>query len=305
MPHPSLLLDSTILRGFYYGVLTIDEATLKPQTISYAEDWMPIQQRLLIRAMEVLTGHGALTRRYRDFQSASKTAETPDVWDIAMDHLGCWGNATEQMTIPIRRKKRGLLIIANHPFGVTDGVTLAWIASRLDPDFRVIANGVLRQEPSLNPNILPIEFQPGRQATKLNVKTRQQSIQTLKSDGVVALFPAGGVSWSKKRGAPVEDDAWKPLVGRLVKASRCDVLPIRFEGSNSKLFQQASRTALTLRLGLYMYEIKRRLDQPIFFELMPIIECEQIPDISDQALADWLRNQLLFGSGINSSSPGT
>ena len=108
---------------------------------------MPIQQRLVIRAMEVLTGRGALTRRYRDFQSASKTAETPDVWDIAMDHLGCRGNATEQMTIPIRRKKRGLLIIANHPFGVTDGVTLARIASRLDPDFRVIANGVLRQEP--------------------------------------------------------------------------------------------------------------------------------------------------------------
>ena len=266
---------------------------------------MPGPQRLLIKTMEALTGRGRLMRRYRKFQSVSTTFQTPDVWDVAMDHLGCRGFATEHMQIPERRPGQGLLLIANHPFGVADGVTLAWIASRIDPDFRVIANGVLRQEPSLNPNILPIEFQPGRQATKLNVETRRQSIETLKNGGVVALFPAGGVSWSQKPGAPVEDDPWKPLVGRLIKASGCDVLPIRFEGANSNLFQKASRTALTLRLGLYMHEVKRRLDQPISFELLPIIEHNAIPDIPEQALANWLRNQLLSGSGINSSSPGT
>ena len=239
----------------------------------------------MIKTMEALTGRGLLMRRYRAFQSASTIFQSPDVWDVAMDHLGCRGPATEHITIPDRRKSHCLLLIANHPFGVTDGVSLAWIASRLDPDFRVIANSVLRQEPSLNPNILPIEFQPGRQSTKLNVETRRQSIQTLQNGGIVALFPAGGVSWSQKRGAPVEDDTWKPLVGRIVKASGCDVLPIRFDGSNSKLFQQALRTALTLRLGLYIHEIKKRLDQPIHFELMPIIKNEHIPDIPEQALA--------------------
>jgi putative hemolysin len=278
---------------------------VKSQPISYAEDWMPIQQRLLIKTMETLTGRGRLMRRYRAFQSASSPFQTPEVWDMAMDHLGCRGPSTEQIEIPRRRTNQGLLLIANHPFGVTDGVTLAWIASRLDPNFRVIANGVLRQEPSLNPNILPVEFQPGRHATKINVETRRQAIQILKSGGVVALFPAGAVSWSQQRGAPVEDDTWKPLVGRLVKASGCDVLPIRFYGSNSKLFQHASRTALTLRLGLYMHEIKRRLDQPIQFEIMPIIEHQEIPNVPEQALAQWLRNQLFSGNGINSLSPGT
>lgn len=185
--------------------------------------------------MEALTGSGRLIRCYRAFQSTSTIFQTPDVWDAAMDHLGCRGPATEHIKIPDRRKNHGLLLIANHPFSVTDGTNLAWIASRLDPDFRVIANGVLRQEPSLNPNILPIEFQPGRQATKLNIETRRQSIQTLQYGGVVAPFPASGVSWSQKRGAPVEDDPWKPLVGRLVKASGCDLLPIRFDGSNSTL----------------------------------------------------------------------
>ena len=122
---------------------------------------------------------------------------------------------------------------------------------------------------------------------------------------MVALFPAGSVCWSHQRGAPVEADARKPLVERLVKASGCDILFIRFGGSNSKLFQQASKTALNLRLGSYLHEIKYRLDQPIQFAIMPIIEHEEIPDITERALAHWLRNQLFSGNGINSLSPGT
>jgi hypothetical protein len=34
-----------------------------------------------------------------------------------------------------------------------------------------------------------------------------------------------------------------------------------------------------------MHEIKKRLDQPIHFELIPIIKNEHIPDIPEQALA--------------------
>ena len=137
---------------------------------------MPIQQRLLIKTKETLTGRGRLIRRYRAFQSASSPLQTPKVWDIAMDHLGCRGPSTEQIEIPRRRTNQGLLLIANHPFGVTDGVTLAWIASRLDPNFRAIANGVLRNRPSLTPNIFTVEFQPSRQATKIHVETRRQAV---------------------------------------------------------------------------------------------------------------------------------
>jgi hypothetical protein len=76
----------------------------------------------------------------------------------------------------------------------------------------------------------------------------------------------------------------KPLAGRLAKASGCDTLPINLTGQ-TKLFQQASRTAFTLRLSLYMLEIKKRLDQPIHFEFMPIIEDGHIPNIPEQVLA--------------------
>ena len=266
---------------------------MKAKVISYAEDWMPLPQRSLIKTMEFFSGRGHLTKRYRKFQSTSNQFIGQDAWDLALDHLGVRGNSTETLVVPKRRSGKGLLLVANHPFGILDGVTLAWIASRIDPNFRVIANRVLRQEPSLNPNILPIEFRPGREATKLNVDTRRKAIEILRSGGVLALFPAGAVSWSPEAGVAARDDIWKPLVGRLIKASSTDVLPIRFNGANSKLFQQASRISLTLRLGLYMHEVFRRIDNPIDFILAPAVPFEEIPDLPDQELANWLRNQVI------------
>lgn len=254
---------------------------------------MPLHQRWLIKAMETVSGRGQLVTRYRQFQRASTTVHGIDIWDVALDHLGARGPATDSLCLPPRRPGKGLLLVANHPFGVADGVTLAWIASRIDPEFKVIANGVLCQEPALNHNILPIEFQPSRAATKLNVETRRQAIQTLKSGGVVALFPAGAVSWSPEKGQPVRDDIWKPLVGRLIRSAQPDVLPICFQGANSALFQRASRTALTFRLGLYLYEIRKRLDCPIEFTVQAPIEFEAIPDLPEQALATWLRQQVI------------
>ena len=51
-----------------------------------------------------------------------------------------------------------MIIAANHPFGVTDGVFLSWFASTFDDNFRVMAHGVLQKEPTLAENILPIDF---------------------------------------------------------------------------------------------------------------------------------------------------
>lgn len=86
---------------------------------------MPIQQRLLIKTMKTLTGRGRLIRRYRTFQIISSAFQTPEIWDMAMDHLGYRRPSTEQIEIPRQRTNQGLLLIANHPFGVTDRVTLA------------------------------------------------------------------------------------------------------------------------------------------------------------------------------------
>lgn len=266
------------------------ELEQKVPLLSYANQSMPLHHRWAIRSMEQVTGRGSLRRRYRRYQRESRLL--PDgspQWDLAVETLGVYDVQSPHFVLPKRREGRGLLLIANHPYGILDGILLAWLASRFDEDFRVISIGVLCAEPRLNPNILPISFDSGREADRINIKTRRQAINHLKSGNVVAIFPAGAVSWARHRHMPVEDGDWKPMAGKLIRASGCDVLPVRFHGANSNLYQFFSRHMMSIRPGLYLRELKKLLDRPIDFSVGEVILNEDLPELADHDLARYLR----------------
>ena len=258
--------------------------------ITYAEPWLPFHQRVLIHFVELLSARLALEKRYKKFTSLSHNKKGTDLWKHALNSMGI--KAPKLKPIPIRDETRGLIIAANHPFGVADGVFLSWFASTIDIDFKVIANGVLQQEPLLANNILPIQFSNRNNAMRENVYTRKVAIETLKKGGVVAIFPAGAVAWSRKKGMPVIEEDWKPMLGRLINYSNCDVIITKFEGQNSKIFQIASRINQAFRQSLYLYEIKKSLDKPMKFKVLKYIRNEAVPKLDDKSLSLHLQAQL-------------
>jgi len=262
----------------------------EPVPITYADPSMPRLHRAVIKTVEKVTGRGALTRRYKRYLAAGGHLSGPAAWDLAIRQLGVEFNA--DVLPQVKRADRGLLLIANHPFGVIDGFVLSWICSRIDPGFKVISNGVLLQEPSLKENLLPISFNGNREANRINVNTRRQAIEHLQQNGVVGIFPAGAVSWSQRPRAPVRDEDWKPMTGKLIQASGCDVLPIRFYGKNSLPFQIASRHSPVLRLGLLLNEVRNKLDSWIDVDVGKRIDYEALPDLEPAQLAHHLRRRM-------------
>ena len=59
------------------------------------------------------------------------------------------------------------------------------------------------------------------------------------------------------------DPGWRSFTARLVAKSEATVLPIFFEGHNSRFFQIASRLHATLRTALFIREFKARVDEPV------------------------------------------
>ena len=258
--------------------------------ITYAESWLPIHHKFFIHTVELLSARIALEKRYKNFISNSKNKTGTKLWKHALTSMGI---KTPDLTpVPKREKGKGLIIAANHPFGVTDGVFLSWFASTFDDNFRVIAHGVLQKEPTLADNILPIDFSNKKNAMRDNVITRQTAIQILKNGGVIAIFPAGGVAWARKKGLPVEEDDWKPMLGRLINDSKCDVLITKFGGQNSSAFQFASRIHQTFKQSLYLYEIKKRLDKPIEFKILKYLKNETLPKLDDKSLSLFLQSKV-------------
>ncbi len=262
-------------------------AAQAPAQISYASPDMPVLHRAIIQTLERLTGKGQLSRRYQEYRTEGAGRVGPYAWDLALDKLGVTLSYSDQNLQ--KRPSKGLLMIANHPFGVVDGIILSWLASRLDPDFKVISIDALLAEPTLAKNLLPIDFSGTPEAGRANVQTKRAAIETLKQGGVVGIFPAGGVSRLHKYGQPVRDDTWKPLTGKLIRASGCDVLPIRFHGRNSRAFQLASRHSQVLRYALYLNEARNKLDKPLSLEIGKRLSNEALPDLDPEQLTRYLR----------------
>ena len=169
---------------------------------------------------------------------------------------------------------------------------LSWLASRYDSNFRVIAHGILQKEPSLAPNILPIDFSNNKNAMRNNVNIRKEAINILNKNGVIAIFPAGAVAWSRKKGEPVKEESWKPMFGKLLNSSSADLLLIKFKGSNSNIFQTASRINQTMKQSLYLYEIKKSLDKYIDLQICEFIQNKSLPNLNDKDLALFLQSKI-------------
>ena len=70
--------------------------------------------------MELLSARIALEKRYKNFITNSKNKTGTELWKHALNSMGI--KTPKLAPIPKRKKGQGLIIAANHPFAVTDGL---------------------------------------------------------------------------------------------------------------------------------------------------------------------------------------
>lgn len=148
-----------------------------------------------------------------------------------------------------------MVILANHPFGIVDGMVLCDIAAKMRGDFRILINSVLCQDADLVPHFLPVDFENTKRATKTNIRSKQLALDALSQNIPLLVFPSGMVSTASKLGfGQVKDSPWTTFAAKLVRQSKATVLPIHFHGRNSRKFHVASHIAEPLRMGMLMHE---------------------------------------------------
>jgi putative hemolysin len=83
-----------------------------------------------------------------------------------------------------------LIVIANHPYGILDGLMMGHILSQTRGDFRILAHQVFRKAEDLNRIILPISFDETKEALALNIETRKAGAPTWAMAARSAFSPA-------------------------------------------------------------------------------------------------------------------
>lgn len=228
--------------------------------MSYAHSARTRGGRALIRAMENATGRLDLIRRANGYQD--EVAAGRDFWEVLVRRYGLSldlaGGSLDSLP-----GEGPLIVIANHPYGILDGLMLGHILSVVRGDFRILAHQVFRKAPELDRVILPVSFDGTKEAVRQNLVTRHAALSCLGAGGCIGVFPGGTVSTAARPFSRPLDPGWRSFTARMVAKSGATVVPVYFEGSNSRLFQLASHLHYTLRMGLLMKEFRKRLDRPV------------------------------------------
>ena len=257
--------------------------------ISYAYSAQTKGGRAFIRTLENVTGRLNLIRRAAGYQDA--VARGDDFWQVMVERYGLSLDVIVGSLANIP-SEGPLVVVSNHPYGILDGLMMGHILSvTRNRNFRILANSVFRKAQDLDRVILPISFDENRDAVQENIETRKTALRYLAEGGAIGVFPGGTVSTSARPFSAPLDPAWRSFTAKMISKSGAQVVPIFFEGANSRLFQVASHLHVTLRMALLINEFKRRTDEPVRVVIGTPIEPDELRKYrSDQkAMMDFLR----------------
>ena len=129
--------------------------------ISYAFSAETKSGRAMIRLMENTTGRLRLIRRAEGYEH--EVAAGRDFWQVMVERYGLSLDVIGGSLTSIPRDGP-LILIANHPYGILDGLMMGHILSATRGDFRILANSVFRKAEDLNRIVLPISFDETKDA---------------------------------------------------------------------------------------------------------------------------------------------
>lgn len=276
-------------------------------TLTYAAPDDPLLKTLLIRGIEMLSGGHRLQSMYaaaiaESDAARSDAARSDTFWSAALRHLGVQlsvRSSAEQADGSLIPPDGPVLVVANHPYGIVDGLALCHLVSQSRKDFRILINGVLCRDDQFANHFLPVDFSGTRTAARTNMRSMREALSTLQGGGVLAMFPAGGIATSERPFGPVTDLPWKPFAAHLVEKTDAQVVPVHFEGRNSRLFQVASAMSQTLRLSLIIREVIRMCGEELAVRVGAPLSNTDLVAIGDRsALTQYLHHQT-FALGEN------
>lgn len=193
-----------------------------PRHYKYIPKW-------LIRRVERIIRQDGLNKILNDIGN-KKGVEAAD---IALDDLNIKLKAKGEENIPGEGR---FIFASNHPLGGLDGMALiSLIGHRYDGDIKFIVNDLLMAVKPFDNIFMPVN-KHGRQSRAYAQDIEEQ----YQSDRQMITFPAGLCSRRLKRGV-IGDLEWKKFVVTHAVSSKRDIIPVYFEGQNSKFFYRMAR----------------------------------------------------------------
>ena len=155
------------------------------------------------------------------------------------------------------------MFVCNHPLGGADVVSVASVVGKHYPEgLKIPANDFLMLLTGIKDMLIPVN-KVGGQSRDLSDKINE----AYASSSQLMFFPAGKVS-RKKNGVIAEEEWTKTFVAKSIEYKR-DIVPIRIDAKNSKLFYFIAKTRAKLgikfniEMALLVRELRKQMNKTI------------------------------------------
>ena len=224
------------------------------------------------------------------------------LFDGAADYQGCEfaDHLLENMNITIDvapeqleniPKEGGFVLVSNHPFGGIEGVMLLSAIAKVRPDFKVMANFILSHIPNLKECFFAVNPFEKNPEWKSSVGGIKGAIQHIAAGNGLGVFPAGEVSRYHGHDYP-EDLPWSTSIARIIKNAGVPVIPVFWEGRNSKLFYAVDKIHSMLGTARLTKELINKHDTCFNLQIgKPILTSEVAQYENPKELAAYLRSR--------------
>ncbi|WP_204318682.1 1-acyl-sn-glycerol-3-phosphate acyltransferase [Pseudooceanicola aestuarii] len=264
------------------------------RSLTYSTTFEDPLRREIVRTMEWLTGKITILRLIRKFEKQG-APQGQAFWRASLDVMGIPLLTPEEQLARIPTDGP-VVVVANHPHGMVDGMILADLIGRVRSDYKILTRALLTGIDEIASSyMIPVPFPHDADAQRKSVEMRAKAMAHLKEGGLVALFPSGVVAASETMFGPVIEADWNVFTAQMIRRSGARVVPVFFPGNNSRWYQIANQLSPILRQGLLLHEIVHSLNKPQTPVVgQPLREAEMAQLKTDpRGFMAWLREHTL------------
>ena len=213
--------------------------------------------------------------------------QSNNFWKKTLDILKINYIAENVDNIP---KAGSSIIVANHPFGLLDGLIICSIICDIRKDYKILINDEVSQIDQIREYLLPIKFSKLTEDIKKNIISKKKAIEHVNSNGILITFPSGEVATSSLIFNEANERRWKPLIGSIINKTNATIIPVRFFGKNSLFFQTIGFVNNNLRRILFIRELLNKKNQTFKLSIGKKISSLQNERLNNRQIVDKLRS---------------
>lgn len=235
--------------------------------------------------------------RVNDIQSRHADLTGPAFAEMVLKEVGVQYAVPEEdlKNIPA---EGGFITISNHHYGSIDGLILHAVIGSRRPDYKLLTTFLLALIPSLREAFLPVDNLSGGKADARSINGIRMALRHIADGGAIGFFPAGEVAtWQHKKNRreggffTIQDKPWADNITKLIKRSGLPVIPVWFDGTNSKTFHRLGLIHPRLRTVRLIHEMFNKPGRTVKFRIGKPILPEELEDRDISELSWYLRSR--------------